>query len=181
MSVDSSRRSFLAALAALPFVGALTPEMLAAAEASGLSFGEAKPFDFDMLRKMAKEMADKPYKEPPRPNPEAISKINYDEQGRIKFNYDLALWRTGASPWTHSDVDWVGSIMKDSILKLILASLSLSFAACSNVLDEAAKKETKEAIFYDAQTKINRQEKTCIWCGGSSWNSGNNNRWNFIK
>lgn len=27
--------------------------------------------------------------------------------------YDLALWRTGASPWTHSDVDWVGSIMKD--------------------------------------------------------------------
>lgn len=28
--------------------------------------------------------------------------------------YDLALWRTGASPWTHSDVDWVGSIMKKS-------------------------------------------------------------------
>lgn len=28
--------------------------------------------------------------------------------------YDLALWRTGASPWTHSDVDWVGSIMKES-------------------------------------------------------------------
>jgi TonB-linked SusC/RagA family outer membrane protein len=27
--------------------------------------------------------------------------------------YDLALWRTGASPWTHSDVDWVGSVMKD--------------------------------------------------------------------
>ena len=27
--------------------------------------------------------------------------------------YDLALWRTGASPWTHSDVDWVGSIMKE--------------------------------------------------------------------
>lgn len=27
--------------------------------------------------------------------------------------YDLALWRTGASPWTHSDVDWIGNIMKD--------------------------------------------------------------------
>lgn len=27
--------------------------------------------------------------------------------------YDLALWRTGASPWTHSDVDWTGNIMKD--------------------------------------------------------------------
>lgn len=27
--------------------------------------------------------------------------------------YDLALWRTGASPYTHSDVDWVDAVMKD--------------------------------------------------------------------
>ena len=27
--------------------------------------------------------------------------------------YDLALWRTGASPWTHPDVDLVGEVMKD--------------------------------------------------------------------
>ena len=27
--------------------------------------------------------------------------------------YDLALWRTGASPWTHSDVDWADVVMKD--------------------------------------------------------------------
>lgn len=27
--------------------------------------------------------------------------------------YDLALWRTGASPWTHADVDWVDEVMKD--------------------------------------------------------------------
>ncbi len=27
--------------------------------------------------------------------------------------YDLALWRTGASPWTHPDVRWVDEIMKD--------------------------------------------------------------------
>lgn len=26
--------------------------------------------------------------------------------------YDLALWRTGASPWTHSDVNWVDAVMK---------------------------------------------------------------------
>ncbi|MDD2893288.1 MAG: glucan biosynthesis protein D [Halothiobacillaceae bacterium] len=97
MSVDSSRRRFLAALAGLPFVGALTPEMLAAAEGVGLSFGDAQPFDFDMLRKMAKEMADKAYKEPPRPNPEAVMKINYDEQGRIKFKYEYALWGNGPS------------------------------------------------------------------------------------
>lgn len=27
--------------------------------------------------------------------------------------YDLALWRTGASPWTHPDVNWVDEVMKD--------------------------------------------------------------------
>jgi TonB-linked SusC/RagA family outer membrane protein len=26
--------------------------------------------------------------------------------------YDLALWRTNASPWTHPDVDWVDEVMK---------------------------------------------------------------------
>ena len=29
------------------------------------------------------------------------------------LTYDLALWRTGASPWTHSDVHWVDEVMKD--------------------------------------------------------------------
>ncbi len=98
MSADESRRRFLALLAGLPFLS-ITPDMLAAAEQAGLSFGDAKPFDFDMLRKMAQDMADKPYKEPQRPNPEAVKKINYDEQGRIKFNYDLALWRDGPSQY----------------------------------------------------------------------------------
>lgn len=28
------------------------------------------------------------------------------------LGYDLALWRTGASPWTHPDVDWVDAVMK---------------------------------------------------------------------
>jgi len=97
MSADVSRRRFLAALAGLPFASVLTPEMLAAAEATGLVFGDAQPFDFEMLRKMAKENADKAYKEPARPNPEAVKKINYDEQGRIKFNYDNALWANGPS------------------------------------------------------------------------------------
>ena len=97
MSVDSSRRRFIAALAGLPLSAMLPAELLAEADKAGLTFGDAQPFDFDMLRKMAKEMADKAYKEPPRPNPEAVMKINYDEQGRIKFNYDFALWRNGPS------------------------------------------------------------------------------------
>jgi TonB-linked SusC/RagA family outer membrane protein len=28
------------------------------------------------------------------------------------LGYDLALWRTGASPWTHSDVNWIDNVMK---------------------------------------------------------------------
>ncbi|MEW5838994.1 MAG: glucan biosynthesis protein D [Pseudomonadota bacterium] len=97
MSADASRRRFLAALAGLPLSAMLPAELLAEADQAGLTLGEAKPFDFEMLRKMAKDMADKAYKEPARPTPEAVMKINYDEQGRIKFNYDLALWRDGPS------------------------------------------------------------------------------------
>lgn len=36
--------------------------------------------------------------------------------------------------------------------------LALCLTACSNVLDETGKKDSKKAIFYDAQTKINKQQ-----------------------
>ncbi len=97
MSVDHSRRSFLAAMSSLPLLGLFGAEARAAAEAAGLKFGEAKPFDFGMLIKMAEDMAGQPYKEPARPNPEAVRKIDYDEQGKVKFKHENALWKDGPS------------------------------------------------------------------------------------
>ncbi len=105
--MDTSRRKLLLAMSSLPFWGLVGQYAQAAAPAEapgpamaeglGLTLGEPKPFDFDMLIKMAEEMADKPYKEPARPNPEAVRKIDYEEQGKIKFKPEYALWRQGPS------------------------------------------------------------------------------------
>ena len=61
-----------------------------------LQFGPAKPFSFDALKALAKQMAGEPYKGPDRPAPDVVAQINYEEWGKIKFDMDSALYAQGA-------------------------------------------------------------------------------------
>jgi periplasmic glucans biosynthesis protein len=63
--------------------------------ADALKFGPPAPFSFDMLKALAKDLAAKPYVEPPRPNPEIVRRIDYDAHGRLKYRPEHALYANG--------------------------------------------------------------------------------------
>lgn len=75
-------------------VGGASP----AAAATGLKFGIAEPFSYDWLKQHARELAAAPYKEPPRPDPAIVSRIDYDAHGKLRFRKEFALYREGAYP-----------------------------------------------------------------------------------
>lgn len=60
-----------------------------------LRFGPARPFSYVDLKQRAREMAGRPYQAPPRPNPEIVSRIDYDAHGRLRFDKDRALFAEG--------------------------------------------------------------------------------------
>src|SRR6202451_2678265 len=63
--------------------------------ADGLQFGEPQPFSYDLFKARARANAHAPYVPPPRPVPEVVQKINYEEWGKIKFRVDDALFADG--------------------------------------------------------------------------------------
>ncbi len=79
------------------------------AEADGadlLRFGPPEPFSYDLLKRFARELASKPYREPARPDPAIVSKIDYDAYGKLKFKPEHALYANsvGAYPITFMHV-----------------------------------------------------------------------------
>lgn len=95
----------LAAQAAVAFGGAAsaqTPD----ASPDGLRFGPPAPFDHDILKKLARDLASKPYVEPAKPNPDITRRIDYDAHGKIKYRTDHALYgkTPGAYPITFMHV-----------------------------------------------------------------------------
>ncbi|QCI64680.1 glucan biosynthesis protein [Phreatobacter stygius] len=87
-----SRRNLLSLAAAAGMAPVLTGEARAA---TGLQFGPARAFSYEDLKAMARERAGKPYVAPPRPNPEIVARIDYDNHGKLRFNKDFALFGTG--------------------------------------------------------------------------------------
>jgi periplasmic glucans biosynthesis protein len=87
-----SRRNLLTLAAAAGLAPVLTGE---AAAATKLKFGPARPFAYEDLKVMARERAAKPYVAPPRPNPDIVSRIDYDNHGKLRFNKDVALFGEG--------------------------------------------------------------------------------------
>jgi len=66
------------------------------AQAPGeLRFEAAVPFSYDLLKAAAREKAHGPYTPPPRPAPEIVQKISYEEWGKIKYRTDSALFANG--------------------------------------------------------------------------------------
>ncbi len=61
--------------------------------------GDAQPFDFVTLRKMAKDLAAKSYVAAKTPAPDLVSKIDFDVAQKVKFRADHALWADGPGPF----------------------------------------------------------------------------------
>ena len=81
----------------------------AQAQGSGtdrLTFGPPKPFTYDLLKQLAKDLAAKPYVEPAKPNPDVTRRIDYDAHGKLKYRPDHALYgeSAGAYPVTFMHV-----------------------------------------------------------------------------
>ncbi len=95
-SVD--RRSVLKGVALS--AAALSPigEALAA-EPQGLQFEPPAPFSYELFKQQARERVRAPYEPPPRPSPEVLQKINYEEWGKIRFRNSYALFANGPGPF----------------------------------------------------------------------------------
>src|SRR5579863_7928480 len=63
--------------------------------AEALQFAEPAAFSYDGLKARARDMARSAYVGPPRPAPQVVQKINYEEWGKITFRTDHALFADG--------------------------------------------------------------------------------------
>src|SRR5271170_1923338 len=94
MSESVDRRTLLKAAAAS--AAAMNPLAQAfAAESDGLQFDPPVPFTYDLLKSRARDRAHGPYIAPPRPAPDVLQKINYEEWGKIRYRDDFALFADG--------------------------------------------------------------------------------------
>jgi periplasmic glucans biosynthesis protein len=88
-----NRRNFLQVAASLPLVSSVEGQMGSPAKA------EAAPFDRSLVRQLAKDAADKPYKAPDTKLPDALKNLDYDHYRQIRFLPDRALWRGEKLPF----------------------------------------------------------------------------------
>jgi periplasmic glucans biosynthesis protein len=96
-------------LSSLPFALALTgliEQPAIGAEPSP----EQTPFDFDVLRQIARSLASKPYIDQNPPAPEVISKIDFDVSQKIKFRPDKSLWSDRPCPVRFFHLDKFNSL-----------------------------------------------------------------------
>lgn len=94
MSDGVDRRTVLKGVAASAAAAGSAGEAVSA-EPQGLRFEAAQPFSYDLLKTHARERAHAPYEPPPRPSPEVLQKINYEEWGKIRFRESFALFADG--------------------------------------------------------------------------------------
>ncbi|HEY1943312.1 MAG TPA: glucan biosynthesis protein D [Roseiarcus sp.] len=95
MSDSLDRRSVLKGGAAAAAVAMTSVGEVSAAAQEGLNFDTPVAFSYDLLKAHARERANAPYAPPPRPAPEIVQKINYEEWGKIRFRSDHALFADG--------------------------------------------------------------------------------------
>ncbi len=86
------RRDLLAGAIAMPVV-ARFGHQARAANAPAAPPSTPQPFDANVVRRAARELAAKPFQAPDRKLPDAISKLTYDQYRAIRFRPDRALWR----------------------------------------------------------------------------------------
>lgn len=60
---------------------------------------EGQPFDGNVVRQMARELASKPFKAPDNSLPDWLKNLNYDAYRSIRYRPDKALWRGEGLPF----------------------------------------------------------------------------------
>ena len=91
-----SRRSFVAGV--VPWT--LTAEAaFLKQQPPSLTFGPARPFNFDHLKATAKARAGSSYKSPARPAQDIVRTINFDVAQKIRYRPEFALWANGPGPY----------------------------------------------------------------------------------
>ena len=100
MADTIDRRTVLKTAASVAAASAAT--LPVPAQAATMKFGPAKPFSFETLKAMARDMAKLPYKGPEKPSGDILDQLNYEEWGKIGFNPDFALFgeKPGSFPVT---------------------------------------------------------------------------------
>jgi len=94
MSENVDRRTVIKGVAASAVTLSTVTKALAS-PSDMLQYDEAKPFSFDLLKAHARELAHGPYDPPPRPAPDVVKKINYEEWGKIRFRMEAAMFAEG--------------------------------------------------------------------------------------
>ena len=87
-----NRRRFLQASAALP-LASTARSLIAPAQA------EATPFDRSIVRQLARDAANKPYKAPDVKLPDNLKDLDYDHYRQIRFQPERALWHSEKLPF----------------------------------------------------------------------------------
>jgi glucans biosynthesis protein len=87
-----NRRRFLQAAASLP-LPSIAGGLMAPAEA------EATPFDRSIVRQLARDAANKPYKAPDTKLPGNLKDLDYDHYRQIRFLPERALWHGEKLPF----------------------------------------------------------------------------------
>jgi len=95
MSDKLDRRTVLRGAAATAASIATTDISSAAAWTDGLKLGDPVAFSYEAFKSQARALAQAPYAGPPRPAPDVVQKINYEEWGKIKFRDDHAIFADG--------------------------------------------------------------------------------------
>ena len=98
MSDSVNRRTVLKGVAASAAAMSPVGEALAAAP-EGLQFEPPVPFSYSLFKAQASDRAHAPYQPPPRPSPDVLQKINYEEWGKIRFRDAYALFADGPGPF----------------------------------------------------------------------------------
>jgi glucans biosynthesis protein len=87
-----NRRRFLQAVAGLPLASS-------ACSLVTLAQAEAIPFDRSIVRQLARDAANKPYKAPDSKLPDNLKNIDYDHYRQIRFQPERALWHGEKLPF----------------------------------------------------------------------------------
>ncbi len=98
MSDSVNRRTVLKGVAASAAAMSPVGEALAA-EPEGLQFEPPVPFSYALFKAQASDRAHAPYQPPPRPSPDVLQRINYEEWGKIRFRDAYALFANGPGPF----------------------------------------------------------------------------------
>jgi glucans biosynthesis protein len=92
-----NRREFVVASASWPLAAGFHPTR--ANSAAAATQAQASPFDPANVRRLAKELAEKPYKAPDQSLPDQFKNLDYDKYRKIRFVPEKAIWRDEGAPF----------------------------------------------------------------------------------